>query len=733
MRANRRNNWLAVARLIAVCVGLVAGTASAAAQVFVFSNTNADGSISGSFPSFTLTGGNNGSGSAGFTTYAATFSVDTRVAYNWSYSTSDSDGAGFDHGGFVLNGVFTQLTANGGNTQLGSATILVRAGQSFGWSVNTTDNRFGPATFTISATATPVPVITSITPTSGSSSGGTVVAITGTGLTGATAVTFGTTNATSFTVNSPTQITAIAPAGANTVDITVTNPAGTSAISAADRFTYIAPTSNLTISSSRNPSSAGQAVTFTATVAGAGGTPTGTVAFLDNGSPIGTGTLASGIATFTTSILSVGSHTITASYGGDGAFKPGVSPGLTQTVSVPLDSLRLRELQIDVTKVVAQNSGQAISGAIDSAISDGFSDGGAFFTPSATGMHFNFAADRDNEEQQATSSDAPPGRGNAYVSGNARPGGSSQGGRGRDDSRVDSAFAAIDQSMPRKALKQKFRERTDWLFWVDVRGTGIDRWSAPTTLGTPVSQSSLYGQQVNALMGMTYKVAPNFIVGALGGYEQFNYTEQDVNGKLTGDGWTVGSYLGWKITPFLRYDAALTYSGIGYDGVADSAQGNFNGQRWMVSTGFTGTYQAMALTIEPSAKVYALWEHEDAYTDSLGTLQTARDFATGRASGGVRAIYPWQWNDRILLAPYLGAYGDYYFTADNAAAIALAGGVPLASTPLLDGWSARFTGGVNAKFAGGALLGLGGELGGIGNSYRIWTFSAKARLPLDPS
>src|SRR6202008_81110 len=42
--------------------------------------------------------------------------------------------------------------------------------------------------------------------------------------------------------------------------------------------------------------------------------------FLDGGSPIGTGTLSAGIATFTTSALTTGNHTLTTSYGGDGNF-----------------------------------------------------------------------------------------------------------------------------------------------------------------------------------------------------------------------------------------------------------------------------------------------------------------------------------------------------------------------------------------------------------------------------
>ncbi len=85
------------------------------------------------------------------------------------------------------------------------------------------------------------PTVSSIAPTSGPATGGTTVIITGTDLSGATAVSFGGTAATGFTVNSATQITATAPAhAAGAVDITVTTVGGTSATSAADQFTYVA-------------------------------------------------------------------------------------------------------------------------------------------------------------------------------------------------------------------------------------------------------------------------------------------------------------------------------------------------------------------------------------------------------------------------------------------------------------------------------------------------------------
>lgn len=85
----------------------------------------------------------------------------------------------------------------------------------------------------VAATA---PTLTALNPTSGGP--GTTVVITGTGFTGATAVTFGGTNAAAFTVNSDTQITAVAPTGmtAGEIDVVVTTPAGSSATSAASKF-----------------------------------------------------------------------------------------------------------------------------------------------------------------------------------------------------------------------------------------------------------------------------------------------------------------------------------------------------------------------------------------------------------------------------------------------------------------------------------------------------------------
>jgi uncharacterized repeat protein (TIGR01451 family) len=104
------------------------------------------------------------------------------------------------------------------------------------------------------------------------------------------------------------------------------------------------------LTSSLNPSPQGQSVTFTATVSSAGGTPTGTVTFFDNGVALALPvTLVNGVATFTTSTLSVGSHPITAVYNGNGTFGGSTSNTVIQIVSIASPSLQLSAIAAPVS------------------------------------------------------------------------------------------------------------------------------------------------------------------------------------------------------------------------------------------------------------------------------------------------------------------------------------------------------------------------------------------------
>jgi Zn-dependent alcohol dehydrogenase len=88
------------------------------------------------------------------------------------------------------------------------------------------------------------------------------------------------------------------------------------------------------LGTSGTPSTFGQPVTFTASVTSGAGTPAGTVTFKDGPATLGIATLSgAGVASFPTSLLAAGSHSITAVYNGNANFATSTSAALTQTVN----------------------------------------------------------------------------------------------------------------------------------------------------------------------------------------------------------------------------------------------------------------------------------------------------------------------------------------------------------------------------------------------------------------
>lgn len=110
-----------------------------------------------------------------------------------------------------------------------------------------------------------LPAVTNVSPSLGPVGGETTVTITGVNFNEVSTVQFGPTNATSFTVNSTSSITAISPAGAGRVDVTVTTPGGTSATSAADQFSYLARPTVTKLKPTNGPVTGGTSVTITGT------------------------------------------------------------------------------------------------------------------------------------------------------------------------------------------------------------------------------------------------------------------------------------------------------------------------------------------------------------------------------------------------------------------------------------------------------------------------------------
>ncbi|MFJ1886745.1 MULTISPECIES: IPT/TIG domain-containing protein [unclassified Streptomyces] len=120
------------------------------------------------------------------------------------------------------------------------------------------------ATVIFTYTVVSTPTVTGLSPSIGSTGGGTMVTVTGTNFSGATQVRFGSVNASSFSVVSPTKITAVSPPGAaGAVPVTVTTPAGTSAAAPASYFFYASAPVLTAVCPSAGPAFGGNTVTLT--------------------------------------------------------------------------------------------------------------------------------------------------------------------------------------------------------------------------------------------------------------------------------------------------------------------------------------------------------------------------------------------------------------------------------------------------------------------------------------
>ncbi|MEU7058630.1 IPT/TIG domain-containing protein [Streptomyces sp. NPDC046197] len=218
-----------------------------------------------------------------------------------------------------------------------------------------------------------LPSVTGLSPATGPTGGGTTVVLTGTNFSGATAVRFGSVNATSFTVTSSTSITAVSPAGAaGAVPVTVTTPSGTSAASPDAYFFYAPIPLLLALSPGQGPESGNNTVTVTgqnlanATDVRFGGTAatfTATATAVTAVAPAGTGTVdvtvtTPGGASNPLAYAYVGVATLTGVSPSSGPTTPGTvvtltGTGLTTTTSVRIGGVGVGFVVLSDTRLTA--------------------------------------------------------------------------------------------------------------------------------------------------------------------------------------------------------------------------------------------------------------------------------------------------------------------------------------------------------------------------------------------
>lgn len=121
---------------------------------FVLTNMNSDG-FATILPngSLVLTGGNNGSGDPGTTSYLVSAAGTGLVTFNFSYSSLDAVLA--EVVGYMIGSSFTLLADRDGTA--GPVSFGVTAGQTFGFQITTTDNTGEPGILTVSNFAAPGP------------------------------------------------------------------------------------------------------------------------------------------------------------------------------------------------------------------------------------------------------------------------------------------------------------------------------------------------------------------------------------------------------------------------------------------------------------------------------------------------------------------------------------------------------------------------------------------------
>jgi hypothetical protein len=150
-----------LAIVTAVALLFAAGMGTPARATFVLNNSaGGDGYVVAIPGGFDLFGGDNGKGN-NYTTYLNTSPTAQTLTYQWTYTTNDCCGATWDPAGYVVNDVYTQLSANvsgspGTGDASGIVTLNVGAGQDYGFYVYTVDGVLGRADIAVT-TGVPEP------------------------------------------------------------------------------------------------------------------------------------------------------------------------------------------------------------------------------------------------------------------------------------------------------------------------------------------------------------------------------------------------------------------------------------------------------------------------------------------------------------------------------------------------------------------------------------------------
>ena len=233
------------------------------------------------------------------------------------------------------------------------------------------------------------------------------------------------------------------------------------------------------------------------------------------------------------------------------------------------------------------------------------------------------------------------------------------------------------------------------------------------------------GHAFDLMAGIDYRYNDNTIIGMLGGYgaSDFDVVTNSTDGSFQGDGYSIGPYIGMKLSEHLQFDAMATYTYSDYASVSGTTDGNFNAHRATIAAQLTGTWHYDAFFVSPGIRFVYAQENQNSYTDSAGTTHSSLVIRAGRISIGPKIGYTHKYESGGSFRPWLALNGEYDFSNQGAD---VNSGLP----DLSDVLSARFKAGFDATTASGIALSLQGNISGLGSDqFTGYGGTAKLRVP----
>lgn len=437
----------------------------------------------------------------------------------------------------------------------------------------------------------------------------------------------------------------------------------------------------IVLTSSANPSTFGQAVTFTAQLQSPAGVPEGTVTFSADGVALGSAPLDNGIARYTTSQLGAGSFSIVARYEGSADYVASSSAPLVQAVT-GLASLVIRQVTegsdgafgfaiapVGDTIVVTTVAGEGRSAPLALSAGDytiaaddmralgfgltGIACSGAGNAVDIAGRIVRIALDAGEavvctftavnsaEATAALISDFMDtraalllqslpdsarriGRLNGVASGGMSPGaavlGYLPGIVAGDPLMVSGSLAAID-AMAGNAQKSRFD------IWMEGSLGIFDTKAASGRIST-------------FALGADYLVSEDLLVGAFAQFDSLRQAADAGPAEILGKGWLAGPYATMRLMDNLYLDL------LGAVGGSDNKvspfgtyEDGFSAERYLLQAALEGSWTEGDWTFMPRARVSYFEETSEGYLDSLGVAIPSITARLGQIAIGPGVFY----------------------------------------------------------------------------------------------